>query len=667
VAVLLTQFGVVDYGFGRASEARAAEGDPIEELISRSTYANVFSLGDGEKRVRISTDPINFRDESGVWRDIDNTLVPEPGGRYANLANEFRVSFAPDGAAPNLAEVEFEGKKVSFGLEGAAPVSPIVSGPDILYPDILPGADLKFEVRAEMLKELLILKERPAAEGQWLDLSFPLSTTGLSPEELTDSLLFENPLGQSVFSIPHMYMYDSSGLGGAEDAFSDNIQLALAPSGSTQTIDVRVDADWLRDPARVYPVTIDPTTINDRRPSLDTFVQSNISNTAQNTSSELKTGYYSGADGTFRAQSLMKFDLADVPQGATINSATLQVFNNHSYNCSAPRQTEVRRVDTSWSSSTTWPNKPTLAGSAASSVSFAHGSTCPNGGQRVDWDVQSIVNYWKSTTAFNHGFALKAANEDDVNNTWRKYASDEATHTPWLDVTFTEVDNTKPGAPSVSSSTHPNETSWYANCSPTFSWSTPSDASGIQGYSYEFNQTSGTMPDNTLDTTTNSYSAGAWPSGNYWMHVRAKDNAGNWSDTAGHLKVNADCSLPASTSISSSSHSADVCSTSNSPSFNWSASDSPSGVEGYGYAFDQASGTVPGTSSVSTTTAQTYSNTADGDWWMHVRAKDRAGNLSGTSHFRVRIDAVPPAAPAITSSSHSDGMWSTQPNLSIGW
>jgi len=45
------------------------------------------------------------------------------------------------------------------------------------------------------------------------------------------------------------------------------------------------------------------------------------------------------------------------------------------------------------------------------------------------------------------------------------------------------VDATAPAAPSVSSSTHPDQNTWYSNNSPSFSFSA-SDTSGIAGFSY---------------------------------------------------------------------------------------------------------------------------------------------------------------------------------------
>ena len=64
----------------------------------------------------------------------------------------------------------------------------------------------------------------------------------------------------------------------------------------------------------------------------------------------------------------------------------------------------------------------------------------------------------------------------------------------------------------------------------------PAPASGLDGYSVEWSNTSGTVPDTTIDieegvatTTSNALAAGDW-----WFHLRTADVAGNWTATV-HL------------------------------------------------------------------------------------------------------------------------------------
>jgi len=108
---------------------------------------------------------------------------------------------------------------------------------------------------------------------------------------------------------------------------------------------------------------------------------------------------------------------------------------------------------------------------------------------------------------------------------------------------YVNPENTPPPAPTISSPTHPNENIWYSNDDPTFNWTTPSDPSGIAGYSYALDNSSSTTPDTTIDTTGNTRSYANLANGEWYFHVRARDNAGNWG-SADHYRVRIDDTPP---------------------------------------------------------------------------------------------------------------------------
>jgi len=99
-----------------------------------------------------------------------------------------------------------------------------------------------------------------------------------------------------------------------------------------------------------------------------------------------------------------------------------------------------------------------------------------------------------------------------------------------------KLDCTSPGLPTITSSTHPNQAAEYPNDDPTFSWSVPSDTSGIFGYSYILDQSALTMPDEAMDTKFNQRSYLNVGEGTWYFHVRCVDLAGNWG-SASHFKI----------------------------------------------------------------------------------------------------------------------------------
>jgi len=98
------------------------------------------------------------------------------------------------------------------------------------------------------------------------------------------------------------------------------------------------------------------------------------------------------------------------------------------------------------------------------------------------------------------------------------------------------TDGEPPGAPIISSSTHPDENLTYCNSSPVFSWTTPADQSEIACYSYVLDNFASTIPDETCNTSENTASYTNLTFGTWYFHVRAKDGADNWGPAA-HYRV----------------------------------------------------------------------------------------------------------------------------------
>lgn len=103
-------------------------------------------------------------------------------------------------------------------------------------------------------------------------------------------------------------------------------------------------------------------------------------------------------------------------------------------------------------------------------------------------------------------------------------------------------DTTPPAMGAVSSATHPVDTTWYASNDPSFSWSA-TDANAIT-YSYAIDHISGTVPDSTPDGTATTVTYTDLADGEWYLHVRARDEAGNWSLTTSQRRVRIDSTAP---------------------------------------------------------------------------------------------------------------------------
>jgi hypothetical protein len=214
-----------------------------EEIDSeRTRYAKVYEQPDGSRVAEISSDPIHFPVGDGTWKEIDNTLVRQSDGNgFVNRANDLKVSFAGSADSPSLVDADYGPKAITLALAGATNAQPHVSGNKITYPNILPAVDLVFEVSGETIKEYLVLKARPRLTSGDFTVRFPFEVEGVTASETSNGGIdFRNASGETIFSIPHLFMYDSysTAESGGEHAVSEDVHLSVEESDGKQYIRV---------------------------------------------------------------------------------------------------------------------------------------------------------------------------------------------------------------------------------------------------------------------------------------------------------------------------------------------------------------------------------------------------------------------------------------------
>jgi immune inhibitor A len=189
---------------------------------------------------------------------------------------------------------------------------------------------------------------------------------------------------------------------------------------------------------------------------------------------------------------------------------------------------------------------------------------------------------------------------------------------------------------------------WSGNRIIEVRWSGFSDAgSGVSGFSVLLDSSPESLPAlaKTHDAGRPFSESARLPTGQYYLHVRTQDFAGNWNASALHIgpfKVDAD----APSAVAASDEGDFSCS----PMLNWSwneAADGQSGVAGYFVSLGSAAGADNILRGVWTeTTAFSLSGAQDGrSYFLRVMAVDRAGNMGewGASSDGITVDLSPPA------------------------
>ncbi len=198
---------------------------------------------------------------------ISTDLTSLDGGSIAAADHPLQPTFAASGDAADLVQVENAGYTLSLSLVGAvaskatkvAASADVADGTAVRYPDAVDGADLLFQVGQQAVYQTV---ELAAAPDDQLSYEWLIDGPGLhAVRKDSGEIEFRAPNGDVVFYVPGPVMWDSlGGAGGMADSASTPVDYTLTAAGKGRwRVELTPDMAWLRDAARVYPVSIDPT------------------------------------------------------------------------------------------------------------------------------------------------------------------------------------------------------------------------------------------------------------------------------------------------------------------------------------------------------------------------------------------------------------------------
>ncbi|MFC3578469.1 LamG-like jellyroll fold domain-containing protein [Streptomyces yaanensis] len=418
---------------------RTSERDAKKSTATSDFYVNA----DGSTTIRHYPGRTNFKAADGTWKPIDTSLVKDKDGRFEQDANSLDVEFAANAADRQLASVDFGGgRTLAYTLRGARKVA--ASKDDngtLVYAGVLPATDVQLVPIADGFKENVVLESADAANS-WV---FRLDAKGLTPRIAKDGdVEFTDAHGKVTATIPHAYMEDSRiDRRSGDGARSQKVTYELTTVDGDPALRMTADRDWLDDPKRVYPVTVDPTTVLS---SETTYVQNDYS-ADRSTETQIKVGSYDS--GTTKANSFLQFSsLGTTLAGQKVSAATLNVWALWSSTCT-PESFSVYPVAQSWSPTTTTTYPGPSYGSSIGSATPDPGASCTNTTGSTSVGVKMPVTLSTSwftqvaTGGANYGLALAAPTGDGLH--WKKFHSDESATSAWrpsLDLTYTA--NTQP-------------------------------------------------------------------------------------------------------------------------------------------------------------------------------------------------------------------------------
>ncbi|MEU4163805.1 ricin-type beta-trefoil lectin domain protein [Actinoplanes sp. NPDC026670] len=443
---------------------------------SGATY-DEFENEDGSITRQIHDGPINYKAADGTYQPIDTTLTAR-GDRIEAGANSIDLTLAATGsdesapvspepsASPSAPAGDGQrvesadealaslttpaGQTFAYDLAGAADVTAVVDGSKATYQDILPGTDLELQATRNGLKETIVI-DSPAAGNEWL---FPMKLDGLTAREQADgSLDLLGADGAVALRVPAGWMQDSKidPVSGAP-AESAGVHYDLVTVDGGPALKVTADAAWLNDPARQYPVRIDPSVDYPETTTAtnDVFVDNSEATTTHAGSDNLPVGTYDS--GTTKARTFLhfgNFNTGDL-KGVQVRSAKLVAYHTWSYNCASHLPVYVHRVTSAWTGTDIqskggylWTG-PTYTTPIASWTIANNYPACENTGNdrsKGAWRAVTLpirtFNGWASGTMPNFGLALTASETDSTG--WKRFTSrdyGDGSYAPYLSLTY---------------------------------------------------------------------------------------------------------------------------------------------------------------------------------------------------------------------------------------
>ncbi|MGN6334034.1 MAG: DNRLRE domain-containing protein, partial [Motilibacteraceae bacterium] len=526
------------------------QGTRVEDDSARTENTSTFANPDGTWTTETTAAPTRFKGADGAWHQVDLSLQTGADGSVAPKGHPFGLRLAGPGGAPgqdrDLASFGDGQHALTLRWRGHLP-KPEIDPQDqaqVRYPDVDPGVDMTVRALRTGFEQSLVIKTRPRDPSSFTE-TLPLVAHGLTINQTEAGLAFSDQAGKVLAVMPAPSMWDAQVNSNSLDhTHLGQVTAKLVRHGATADLVLTPNPAFLADPATKYPVTIDPSTT--WTTNGDVFVEQGYG-TSEWSATELKLG--NNGSGQV-ARSFISFPTS-AQAGKHVLSATLNLFNFHSWSCSARNwqvwDTHLATTSTIWTNQPSW-NKLW----ATSSATRSDNGTCGTGW--VSADITSLAQAWVNNGNTSNWLGIRAQDETDAYAWKRFYSSEYGSVDPYVSVTY----NTPPGTPTSPS---PASGAVTADTTPGLSaYVSDPDKTAVQGKFYIKDLTTGTW----VTPSTGSYGLTVTAQGtstftsptltdghHYQWEVYASDTVPELSAApAGWFDLYVDTSAPSSESIS---------------------------------------------------------------------------------------------------------------------
>lgn len=707
---------IPDIGYAAQSDNRethettvnTSEIEIVDEgkIIGKTEASTTFQLEDGGYKTIFHGGQVRYK-EAGKWVEYDPSLKEIESGEktlqseslrgyvYTNAIGD-KKHYIPENASEDTpVRMEYKNYAIEFSLidrdlsrleakgdqvkiESKA-IPALYEGTEELPVDAVYGdeetATLTYTSTEDGLKETLVLFEKPQSNI----FKYNLKLTGMiARKNITDGGItyYDEKTGDITGYISPAWMNDASG-----NAYSEDVEYTLEEVKDKKgeyILTMTISKSYLENPARQYPITIDPSnTWQGTSEVQDAYV---ISGSKYGNTNFYESGTKvmpAGTNSTGTHRTYIKFvNLRNIVYGYSIHGAALTIYETGSG--ASGQSVGACRIAGSWSPSTiTWNNMP-AKGWCYSSI-----TTKKTANTKHTLNPTAYVRTVADGSIPDYGLVLLNSSSGYASF----YGTRATSYKPSLVVNYYD----KPTAPAsvypaTSAGVSSNQTCFKEGEAIYANWS------GITSYRIADIQCSVTAADSSTPSPTsvgpNSVDLTAYqslgaptelingliipnsqylPEGKYKITIRAKDAAGTVGPEGSSAEFSIDGTAPSlsacsvSPSTSSTNHSFNTT-----PTVSWTANDAN---------FSHITLTVDnGTETYMSTTAGTGSYTipagvitTTGTHTMSIKVYDKAGHTTSSS-LTYHVDLDPPQISSFTiNPATTAGQPSKKQNPTLSW
>ena len=283
----------------------------------------------------------------------------------------------------------------------------------IKYENILNEIDLKYDVKANKIKESITINDKSGIQDEFV-FRFDVGKLKAILLENKEILIMEEGSDGYIFKIEAPYMFDNN------CEYSSDIDVELNQDKLTDEyiLTIKPSREWMEAEDRVYPITIDPTITTTREYNYieDTYIfQGDESSNTRHRAHIIRVGSNNKA-GPHKnpTRGLIKFSLPDLNAGDQVIWANLSLCSYPDTDEWAPPgrevQVDVHRINTNWSQETASWNS--LSNSYNTIIEDYEKYKFDYNDQLkfYNFNITDIAKDWY-TTGNNYGLMIKEHNE----------------------------------------------------------------------------------------------------------------------------------------------------------------------------------------------------------------------------------------------------------------